>query len=191
MIEKKVLTVGWDESGNGKSEIVCLATFSEFIQDARPEKFKRKKDPKLLKRLKSQKRDYRFSLLDRELFLERFNKKPPFLYVSYVLPQLINDFIRESCFKKINIYIDGEVRAKDKHFIKQQLTTNAINITCQDFPKQIFTEEKPDNKNSIRYYNQPSIIALADIKANSIYRIYGPNNFLGIEDSKKFVKLKL
>ena len=116
MKKRKVLYVGFDESGNGMPQSVCLNVFSNLLEDIFIDNFSTKRDKTLLENLKSKERDFRFTLFNKDNFTKKFGKRNGYNHITYTCPKLIKNFIyRNQEFDKLELFIDGEVNKRDKN----------------------------------------------------------------------------
>jgi len=175
--EKKVLYVGYDESGNGQKKSICVATFSHLEADSRPELFRRKRDRSLLNKLDSPERDFRFSIFDKDYFKGKTKDSNNNSYMSHILPRLIKSFVGPAGdYDKLSICIDGEISSKDEKLVRHSLSNFPLRIDCDAFSKSVTNGT----------YTQPLITSLADSKSYFLRKEYG-NNIKNLEELPEFV----
>lgn len=175
---EKSLYVGVDDSNNGKYPEILVAVFSTIEEDLFLKNFSRHRDFGLLSRFQSPNRDYRFTILGKEQI-------PPKDKISLVLPNLILPYLEQKeHFDKMIISIDGKLDKVDKNKLKQNLSDKVGYINSMGFIKSMQTSK--ENK-KIKFYRQPFIVGLADVKANELF---SQHSLSGLLSDLKYIPFK-
>ena len=162
--EENILYVGLDETNHGGNPELCMAVFSTLQRDSRPRtlEFKRKNYDLLLG---ANKRDYRFLILFRNQIKESENKLALVAH-SLIIPYLKSKKLEEdddnNHFKEIRVLLDGRLNSSDATSVKKRLENYADNVICRGLIKH----KRGGRKIT---YQQPLIIAYADILAHHLY----------------------
>ena len=168
---RNILYIGLDESNHGRYPEICVAVFSTILNDCRPSRLRLgKRDFSLMSKFQSPKRDYRFMIINKNQIPKKRNS------LSIVAPNLIIPYLKEKeTFDELRIFIDGNLKLKERRFLKRKLEDYASRILCRGFinyKKKIKKENKDrglGKREKSRYYVQPFIIGLADLTANNFY----------------------
>jgi len=182
MGDKKVLYVALDESNHGLFPEICVAIFSTIPEDAYAHEFFCKGDPRLLCKLPSENRDYRF------LFLKPEQVKNTETNLTLAAPSLILPYLKDrlTSFDTINIYFDGRLDKPERKYTEQLFEKHARKIHARGFIKKW----RPGCE-CTKSFIQPYLLGVADAKAHSLYQEYdlASNPDVSIITHNKLVQL--
>jgi hypothetical protein len=156
-INRRVLYIGLDDSNHGNYPELALAYFSTITGDFLFDNFSFRRDPNLLNRLQSPKRDYRFLLFSQSDIVQGLDN------LAVAGPSLIFPFIEQKGpFEGVVIGIDGHLNSASKSYLKQELSDYFETISVNGFIK--YKQGHGKDKS----YSQPRILAWADAQVHHL-----------------------
>ena len=174
--KKRVLWVGLDDSNHGNYPELALAYFSTISGDFLLDNFYFHRDPNLLNRLQSPRRDYRFLLFSKSDIVPGLDN------LAVAGPSLIFPFIEEKGpFEEVVLGVDGHLNSSSKAHLRQELSDYFETISVNGFIKYKQGHGKD------KFYSQPKILAWADAQVHHLASTLSLKN---LQSHEKIVPLR-